>query len=204
MQDLIVCLPFIIQGIADHRLRQKLWPAILGLTKHNEEFSWEELETLYDKYENQWLSVLPDQENRFTAFRERKSILGMLCGGDDDYLNKTKSLFPFQSIVRPQPERDVVRCDRSHPFFRESTENLDLLRQLLMTYIMYDFDTGYVQGKKNSLSSYYYLSISLPLPLLQRLFLPLLTRGFFFSLPLLYLYTTNNKNAPHLPTTVFS
>lgn len=43
-------------------------------------------------------------------------------------------------------ERDVVRCDRSHPFYSDTNENLDTLRRLLMTYVMYDFDTGYVQG----------------------------------------------------------
>ena len=48
-------------------------------------------------------------------------------------------------------ERDVVRCDRTHPFYSGTSGNLDKLKTLLMTYIMYDFDTGYVQGECLSL-----------------------------------------------------
>lgn len=38
-------------------------------------------------------------------------------------------------------ERDVVRCDRCHPYFQQE-ENIELLKDILMCYIMYDFDTG--------------------------------------------------------------
>lgn len=110
-------------GIGDNDLRRRLWPLILGLTDDWRHINWESLESLYDHYENQWKSILPDQEDRFTAYRERKSIV----------------------------ERDVVRCDRTHPFYSlncdKSTEHLEQLRHLLMTYVMFDFDTGYVQGE---------------------------------------------------------
>ena len=43
-------------------------------------------------------------------------------------------------------ERDVIRCDRSHQFYKGTTSNLEKLKALLLTYTMYDFDTGYVQG----------------------------------------------------------
>ncbi|XP_074597006.1 TBC1 domain family member 15/17 [Brevipalpus obovatus] len=104
-------------GIATHPLRRKIWPLILGLTD-NIDMDWSELKSLYDHYNKQWRAILPDQESRFTAYRERKNLI----------------------------ERDVIRCDRTHPFFANSKENLDKLQQLLMAYIMYDFDTGYVQG----------------------------------------------------------
>lgn len=65
----------------------------------------------------QWKSITPDQESRFTDFREKKSMA----------------------------ERDVVRIDRCHPYFQKE-ENIDVLKDILMCYIMYDFDTGYVQG----------------------------------------------------------
>lgn len=105
-------------GIADNDLRQRLWPLVLGLTKDWKEVEWETRDYLYDHYSQQWMNILPDQEDRFTAYRERKSI----C------------------------ERDVIRCDRSHSFFSENQENLDKLKAILMAYVMHDFDTGYVQG----------------------------------------------------------
>lgn len=64
------------QGIKDHVLRRRLWPMILGLTDQNKPMDWSPLEDLYNKYCTQWKSILPDQEKRFTAYRERKSIIG--------------------------------------------------------------------------------------------------------------------------------
>ena len=58
------------------------------------------------------------QEDRFSAFRERKT----------------------------QIEKDVFRTDRTHPFFAgENNKNVTLLQDILMTYVMYNFDLGYVQ-----------------------------------------------------------
>lgn len=105
-------------GIAENELRRRLWPLVLGLSDNLDDCDWSERDRLFDHYQQQWLSILPDQEERFTAYRERKSIL----------------------------ERDVVRCDRTHPFYSDQHENLEKLKILLMTYVMYDFDTGYVQG----------------------------------------------------------
>ena len=70
---------------------------------------------------NQWKSITSDQEERFSAFRERKT----------------------------QIEKDVNRTDRTHPFFSgDVNKNVDLLQDILMTYIMHDFDLGYVQVHK--------------------------------------------------------
>ena len=65
-------------GIASNDLRQMLWPLILGLTHDWKECDWEERSRLFHHYCTQWQQVLPDQETRFTAFRERKSIVGQL------------------------------------------------------------------------------------------------------------------------------
>ena len=62
----------------------------------------------------------------------------------------------------------MARTDRSHPFFsRTKPEHLQLLRDVLLTYCMYDFDlglhlqrkikkgnhiTGYVQGMSDFIS----------------------------------------------------
>ena len=71
----------------------------------------------------QWRSISAEQEERFSAFRERKT----------------------------QIEKDVNRTDRTHPFFAgDGNRNVELLQDILMTYIMYDFDLGYVQVKTNT------------------------------------------------------
>lgn len=134
----------VFQGsMSCNQLRATLWPYLFGLTPHRDRFEryekfdgitkrvsylyiehkantarWEELAKLYYLYEAQWKAITPDQETRFATFRERKSTI----------------------------ERDVIRCDRLHPFYAQNNDNLDTLNQLLMTYMMYDFDIGYVQG----------------------------------------------------------
>lgn len=50
-------------------------------------------------------------------------------------------------------EKDVNRTDRTMPFYAGANNpNLELLSDILMTYIMYNFDLGYVQGMSDLLS----------------------------------------------------
>ena len=43
-------------------------------------------------------------------------------------------------------DKDVRRIDSSHPFFAgEDNPNVETLRQMLLTYSMYNFDLGYCQ-----------------------------------------------------------
>lgn len=127
-------------GFKSNQIRAALWPYLFGLVDHRGYFEkvdvesgsevflfvdhemnsvrWEELGQLYNTYRKQWRSILPDQEKRFSTYRERKSLI----------------------------ERDVIRCDRLHPFYSDQPQNLSLLTEILMTYMMYDFDIGYVQG----------------------------------------------------------
>lgn len=127
-------------GMANNQIRAALWPYLFGLIIHRGKFEkikssdgkevhlfiehegnlarWSELQKLYYKYQAQWQAITPDQEMRFSTFRERKSLI----------------------------ERDVIRCDRLHPFYADEPQNLATLTNLLMTYMMYDFDIGYVQG----------------------------------------------------------
>lgn len=40
-------------------------------------------------------------------------------------------------------EKDVSRTDRTHPFYEgENNPNIQMLRDILMTYCMYNFDLG--------------------------------------------------------------
>ena len=50
-------------------------------------------------------------------------------------------------------EKDVKRTDRVLPFYAgDDNPNVELLNNILMTYVMYNFDLGYVQGMSDLLS----------------------------------------------------
>lgn len=67
----------------------------------------------------QWKAITKSQEDNFSDFRERKSLI----------------------------EKDVNRTDRTLNFYAgENNPNLHVLYDILMTYVMYNFDLGYVQG----------------------------------------------------------
>ena len=56
-------------------------------------------------------------------------------------------------------EKDVNRTDRNHPFFEgEHNPNVVLLHDILMTYVMYNFDLGYVQGMSDLLAPILYVT----------------------------------------------
>ncbi|OWF45003.1 TBC1 domain family member 15-like isoform X2 [Mizuhopecten yessoensis] len=79
----------------------------------------------YFRMKLQWKTINDVQENRFSLLKERKCLI----------------------------EKDVTRTDRTHKFFEgECNPNLQVLNDILMTYCMYNFDLGYVQGMSDLLS----------------------------------------------------
>ncbi len=55
-------------------------------------------------------------------------------------------------------EKDVNRTDRTLPFYAgDNNQNLQALNDILMTYVMYNFDLGYVQGMSDLLSPILFL-----------------------------------------------
>lgn len=73
----------------------------------------------------QWKTMTKIQEDNFTDYRERKS----------------------------QIEKDVSRTDRTVEFYAgDNNPNLQILNDILMTYVMYNFDLGYVQGMSDLLA----------------------------------------------------
>nr|XP_034174028.1 TBC1 domain family member 15 isoform X2 [Osmia lignaria] len=73
----------------------------------------------------QWRSMTATQENNFSDYRDRKSLI----------------------------EKDVNRTDRTHPYYLgDNNPHLAQLYDILMTYVMYNFDLGYVQGMSDLLS----------------------------------------------------
>lgn len=73
----------------------------------------------------QWRSMTPMQEKNFSDYRDRKSLI----------------------------EKDVNRTDRTHSYYSgDDNPHLVQLYDILMTYVMYNFDLGYVQGMSDLLS----------------------------------------------------
>ncbi|XP_061578270.1 TBC1 domain family member 15 [Cololabis saira] len=120
----------VFKGGLCHAVRKNAWKFLLGY------FPWsstlEERKHLlraktdeYFRMKLQWKSVSEEQERRNSRLRDYRSLI----------------------------EKDVNRTDRTNRFY-EGIDNpgLTLLHDILMTYCMYDFDLGYVQGMSDLLS----------------------------------------------------
>ncbi|XP_005991037.1 TBC1 domain family member 17 [Latimeria chalumnae] len=126
----------IFKGGLSHEIRKEVWKFLLGY------FPWdstsEERQALvkrkadeYFRMKLQWKSVTEEQERRNSLLRGYRSLI----------------------------ERDVSRTDRNNKFY-EGSDNpgLVLLNDSLMTYCMYNFDLGYVQGMSDLLSPILYVT----------------------------------------------
>uniref|UniRef100_A0A8C7XD29 TBC1 domain family member 15 n=1 Tax=Oryzias sinensis TaxID=183150 RepID=A0A8C7XD29_9TELE len=120
---------FSLQGITPS-LRKEVWKFLLGFypwtstTREREDI----LRVKTDEYfrmKVQWKSVSEEQEMRNSLLRGYRSLI----------------------------ERDVNRTDRHNTFFSgNDNPGLTLLHDVLMTYCMYNFDLGYVQGMSDLLA----------------------------------------------------
>ncbi|KAA8522997.1 hypothetical protein F0562_009420 [Nyssa sinensis] len=120
----------IFYGGVEHRLRKEVWPFLLGYHAYDSTYAEREYfvsirKSEYETIKHQWQSISPEQARRFTKFRERKGLI----------------------------EKDVVRTDRSLSFYDgDDNSNVNLLRNVLLTYSFYNFDLGYCQGMSDLLS----------------------------------------------------
>ncbi|XP_067855545.1 TBC1 domain family member 15 [Heptranchias perlo] len=125
----------IFKGGLCHAVRKVAWKFLLNYfpwdsTKEDRKLLAKRKTDEYFRMKLQWKSVSEEQEKRNTKLKEYKSLI----------------------------EKDVNRTDRTNPFY-EGQENpgLILLHDILMTYCMYDFDLGYVQGMSDLLSPILYV-----------------------------------------------
>uniref|UniRef100_A0A8C3ASI0 TBC1 domain family member 15 n=1 Tax=Cyclopterus lumpus TaxID=8103 RepID=A0A8C3ASI0_CYCLU len=125
----------IFKGGLCHALRKEAWKFLLGYVPWDS--TLEERKVLqrsrtdeYFRMKLQWKSVSEEQERRNSRLRDYRSLI----------------------------EKDVNRTDRSNRFY-EGMDNpgLVLLHDILMTYCMFDFDLGYVQGMSDLLSPILYV-----------------------------------------------
>ncbi|PSS20939.1 TBC1 domain family member 15 like [Actinidia chinensis var. chinensis] len=120
----------IFYGGVDYRLRKEVWPFLLGYHAYDSTYAERKYlvsvkKSEYEAVKNQWQSISSEQSKRFTKFRERKGLI----------------------------EKDVVRTDRSLSFYNgDDNPNVNLLRDILLTYSFYNFDLGYCQGMSDLLS----------------------------------------------------
>uniref|UniRef100_A0A1E1X9M8 TBC1 domain family member 15 n=1 Tax=Amblyomma aureolatum TaxID=187763 RepID=A0A1E1X9M8_9ACAR len=120
----------IFRGGIAAELRREVWPFLLGYYSFSSTYKEREalrkkLKDYYYRMKLQWKSISEDQESRFADFRERKNLV----------------------------EKDVSRTDRTHAFYQgENNAKIEMLNDILMTYCMYNFDLGYVQGMSDLLS----------------------------------------------------
>lgn len=125
----------IFRGGVVPNLRQEVWKFLLGYfpwdsTRADRRKLRKQKTDEYFQMKLQWRTITPGQEQRFSDYHDRKSLV----------------------------EKDVNRTDRTLPFFAgENNRNLQLLCDILMTYVMYNFDLGYVQGMSDLLSPILYI-----------------------------------------------
>ncbi|XP_030511794.1 TBC1 domain family member 17 [Rhodamnia argentea] len=126
----------IFYGGVEHRLRREVWAFLLGYhafdsTCAEREYRRSMKKLEYETIKHQWQSISAEQAKRFTKFRERKGLI----------------------------DKDVVRTDRSLSFYEgDDNPNVNLLRDILLTYSFYNFDLGYCQGMSDLLSPILYVT----------------------------------------------
>lgn len=120
----------IFRGGIDHSLRPEVWKYLLDyydwdMTTEQKIQHKNRKSQEYYQMKLQWLSMSQIQEKNFSDYRDRK------C----------------------QIEKDVKRTDRTQEYFAgDDNPNLSVLQDILMTYVMYNFDLGYVQGMSDLLA----------------------------------------------------
>ncbi|XP_074082264.1 TBC1 domain family member 15 isoform X2 [Macrotis lagotis] len=120
----------IFRGGLSHVLRKQAWKFLLGYfpwdSTKEERTHLQKLKTdEYFRMKLQWKSVSEEQEKRNSRLRDYRNLI----------------------------EKDVNRTDRTNKFYEgKDNPGLILLHDILMTYCMYDFDLGYVQGMSDLLS----------------------------------------------------
>ncbi|KAJ8559902.1 hypothetical protein K7X08_003960 [Anisodus acutangulus] len=125
----------IFYGGVEKGLRKEVWRFLLGYHPYDSTYAERKYlvsikKSEYETIKNQWKSISKEQAKGFTKFRERKHLI----------------------------EKDVVRTDRSIPFYDgDDNSNVKCLRDILLTYSFYNFDLGYCQGMSDLLSPILYV-----------------------------------------------
>ncbi|CAF1557965.1 unnamed protein product [Adineta ricciae] len=117
-------------GLESNALRREAWKFLLNYyswtsTREERAQTAKQRKSEYHSMKVQWKSMNDQQKQRNASFRDRESLI----------------------------DKDVARTDRTHEFYQEDNNiHLVMLHDVLMTYNMFNFDLGYVQGMNDLLS----------------------------------------------------
>ncbi|KAF9662875.1 hypothetical protein SADUNF_Sadunf18G0099900 [Salix dunnii] len=130
VMDSIALKKRIFYGGVEHSTCKEVWPLLLGYHAYDSTYAEREYlrstkKSEYETVKQQWQCISTEQAKRFTKYRERKGLI----------------------------DKDVVRTDRTLSFYEgDDNANVNILRDILLTYSFYDFDLGYCQGMSDLLS----------------------------------------------------
>lgn len=117
-------------GLESNILRRDVWKFLLNYypwtsTRDERTELIKQRKSEYLAMKLQWQSINEQQKQRNASFRDRESLIA----------------------------KDVARTDRNHEYYHgDDNIHLVILHDVLMTYNMFNFDLGYVQGMNDLLS----------------------------------------------------
>lgn len=125
--DLILRKAIFFAGM-DRTLRRHIWPFLLHVYPFQSTFE-------------ERILIKEQKRQEYEEITKRRSEL------NGNYLTEFKR--NIQSII----EKDVVRTDRSNPFFSgDDNPNLEMMRNILLNYSIYNPTLGYTQGMSDLLA----------------------------------------------------
>lgn len=128
--DVDVLKAMIFRGGIKNELRKELWKYLLDYYAWDSTAKWrvdrrKQRVDDYYRMKLQWKTISDEQKTKFTMMKERENLI----------------------------EKDVQRTDRTNVYFEgDHNPNLNAMKDILMTYNMYNFDLGYVQGMSDLLA----------------------------------------------------
>uniref|UniRef100_A0AC35TZJ2 Rab-GAP TBC domain-containing protein n=1 Tax=Rhabditophanes sp. KR3021 TaxID=114890 RepID=A0AC35TZJ2_9BILA len=127
-----------------HEIKQAIFRG--GLSPEARPDAWKYLLNYY-----KWTNSASDNAKlRNQKEKEYKNIKNIWMNMDEGVMNRFTLFKEYRSLI----EKDVIRVDRSHPFFsQKNVDHLQVMNDILTTYVMYNFDLGYVQGMSDYLAT---------------------------------------------------
>ncbi|KAI8103878.1 hypothetical protein M9435_006404 [Picochlorum sp. BPE23] len=128
----------VFYGGADPSVRLQVWRYFLCIdsinsTQQERQDAIQHRLKRYKMLKLQWKLMSPEQTSRFRKWRDR-------CR---------------------QVEKDITRTDRSHPLFAsEHGDGIQVLRNILLSHVMWNWDLGYCQGMSDMVTPFIHVALN--------------------------------------------